>query len=344
MEHIERTFEYVRPSELVIGKADRGRMAEFSLTEIAEYGVLDILTPYFLMCEQIRIANDRGYPNFYKFMVKQVGPIILAMTTMEQNGIDIDLEYLESIASPVGTLAELIRESATQIAQTDAASKANDLLLQGTSYQSQGLFGQAEKPWLWNIRKSDHLQLLFVDVMGLQPLEMKDNGTASLNAKFQKVYRHTEEVSMYTDYQKLTKLKSAFADAIYKFLTTNPDMKHDKRLRPVFTTLEVLTGRSSTIMPSTQQLPQHGKKAKIIKQQFSVAKATHRIIGKADFSAHEVRVSGNISDDANIIRAVDAVNEAIHRYRVAGEKTLPDAKVYLDENGGLARSKLFCVF
>lgn len=335
LEHLERCMEYNRPADLVIAKADRSRMAEFSLDDIMRYGVIDVLTVYFIGLEQIRIAEARGYPNFEQFMRKQMGPMILAMTTLEHNGIPVDMEYLENIASPLGELANMIRESAQRIMETEAAKKANSLLLEETSYQKQGMFGTVKEPQLFNIRKTAHLQTMFFDVMGLEPISSKADGSGSLGKSFQNTYRHTTEVRLYTEYQKLNKLKTAFADAIYEYMETHMDMMDDKRLRPVFTYLDVLTGRSSTVKPSTQQIPTHGPKAKIIKGQFSVRKKRGRVLGKVDFSGHEVRVSGNLSDDEAICGVVDQVNEAQYRYRVADHDKLADAKVYMDENGDL---------
>ena len=315
LEHIERTMEYERPPELVIKKSDRGKMASFSMQEIADYGVIDVLTPLFIMFEQIAIAKNRGYPKFLTFMTRQMGVMIYVMTEMEHNGIAVDIEYLKEIASPIGPLAQRIRETANSLALTKAGQLANKMLLEKSSYQARGLFGRAKEPQLWNIRDNKHLQLLFFDILKLQPLAFKKDESGSLNAKFKKVYRHTPEVKVFTSYEKLMKLKSAFANAIYKYMINHPDMRHDHRLRPIFGYLGVLTGRSSTTSPSTQQIPTHGPDAKIIKKQFKVIK--YRVQLKSDYGAHEVRVSGNITKDPAICNAVDQVNAAFMKFRLA---------------------------
>lgn len=316
LEHMETCAEYVRPSDLVIRKADRARMREFSLEDICMYGVIDVVTPYFLMCEQIRVAEEREYPNFYTFVTHQIGRMIQAMTIMEHNGIAIDMEYLESIASPVGPLADQIREAVKEIEETKEAKKANQLVLKrNPNYQSKGLFGTANMK-VWNIRKDEHKRALFFDVCKLEPVSYQSDGeTGKLDAKFQKTYRHHPVVKKFTAYQKLSKLKNAFADSIYDFLQNDNDMKIDKRLRMTFVFLDILSGRSATRRPSTQQLPTHGKNAKIIKKQF-IARLK-RILGKTDFAAHEVRVSGNLSNDKAICATVDLINEKTLEFRIA---------------------------
>lgn len=244
LDHIERTFEYERPADLVIKKADRDKMASFSMRQIADYGIIDVLTPIFIMFEQIEIARNRGYPNFFRFITRQLGPMVYAMTEMEHNGIAIDLNYLKSIASPIGPLAERIRQTAKELAEMPSAQKANKQLLKDAAFQENGLFGKAVEPQLWSIRNKKHLQTLFFDILGLQPLNYLKDETGKLDKYFQKIYRYTVEVAKFTNYNKLTKLKSAFADSILKFMLNDPDMRHDVRLRPVFGYLFVLSGRS----------------------------------------------------------------------------------------------------
>lgn len=315
LEHMERCMEYDRPADLVIQKADRGKMATFSMKDIANYGVIDVLTPLYIMFEQIEIAKNREYPRFFTFITRQMGPMLYVMTEMEHNGIQVDFQYLKEIASPIGPLAEMIRNAAGELQKGEAAQKANKELLSRSSFQKKGLFGKAVEPQLWSIRDNKHLQLLFFEILGLEPLHFRKDETGKLNKLFQKVYRHTKEVKQFSKYQKLIKLKSAFADAIYKYMSTHPDMRRDHRLRPLFGFLGVLTGRSSTTSPSTQQIPTHGDDAKIIKKQFKVKKG--RILLKSDYSAHEVRVSGNITRDPAICGAVDAVNAAFTKFRMA---------------------------
>lgn len=315
LEFVERSMEYERPPELVIKKADRGKMASFSMQEIADYGIIDVLSPFYIMFEQIAIAKHRGYKGFFKFVTKQIGPMLLAMTVMEHNGISIDMAYLKDIASPIGPFSERIRATAKKLAESPAGMLANKALIEKSSYQKTGLFGEAREPQLWNIRDKKHLRMLFFEVLGLEPLAYGKDDLGKLDKRFKKVYRHTPEVKVFSEYEKLMKLKSAFANAIYKYMISNPDMMHDKRLRPIFAFLGVLTGRSSTTSPSTQQIPQHGPDAKIIKKQFRVKK--RRIILKSDYSAHEVRVSGNLSGDPAICGVVDQINASQMKYRLA---------------------------
>ena len=321
LEPIEARYGYIRPPELVIHKSDRGNMRSFSLMEIAEYGSIDVVSPFHLMREQIRVGEERGYGDFCNFITRQMGPMLIAMTVMEHNGIPIDKDYLLDLASPQGAMAVDIRAAADKLGATKAGRKVDRLLAEQENYSENGLFGKVAVPKLFSIRTAKHLQLLFFEVLGLEPTQKYDPENPpenfSVDAKFQKKHRHTKEIKLFTEYQKLMKLKSSFADAILKFLQKNPDMR-DGRLRPIFGFLKVVSGRSSTEKPSSQQLPKHGPRAKIIKKQFAVVKG--RLVGTTDFSAHEVRVSGNLSSDPAILKAVNGVNAALYEYRVASPK------------------------
>lgn len=343
LEHMEQCAEYVRPSDLVIKKSDRSRMREFSLPDICRYGVIDVLTPYFLMCEQVAAANARKYPNFFKFVTKQIGHMIYAMTVMEHNGIPINKGYLQQIASPVGPLADQIRSAVEDIKEMKQTKQANiEIAKDNPNWQSKGLFGSVTAPQIWDIRKKVHLRKLFFDVCNLEPLSFQKDGEGKLDARFQKTYRHHPVVKKFTEYQKLTKLKTAFADAIYGYLTEDPDMMSDERLRPFFTYLDVLTGRSSTVRPSTQQIPMHGKNAKIIKQQFETIKK--RVLGKTDYAAHEVRVSGNLSEDEAILNTVDTINDMTLKFRIAVGPDVEKTGATLKADGDIHVRNYFTFF
>lgn len=462
LERIEGRYGYVRPNELVIGKDDRAFMSKFSLEEISEYGCLDVVSPYYIMLEQLKIAKNRGYKNFKALTTKQIGSMIVAMTVMEHNGIPIDTDYLSEIASPQGDLTKDIKQVAEEIGNTKAAKKVNKKLAKQVNFSKQGLFEDIKTPKLFNMSTTEHLNMLFFDVLKLEALRQTKNGDNSMDAKFQNRHRHNPIIALYTKYQKITKLKGSFADAINTFMVTHPDMKYDKRLRPVFSFLNVLTGRScftgetpiyvfdergtvpikdivegdevicvdtkdryrldvkrvtkswrvgerklykvtygnktvkkelfctmkhpfllanytwvetkdlkkgmklfslsdpkgrmyceytvkcveelstkdnvydievednhnffangvcvhnSTAKPSTQQIPEHGPYAKIIKKQFKARKGN--VLIKADYSGHEVRVSGNIGEDPAICKTVDSVNAAIYEYRIASKE------------------------
>ncbi|MGD0511178.1 MAG: DNA polymerase, partial [Candidatus Micrarchaeaceae archaeon] len=109
-------------------------------------------------------------------------------------------------------------------------------------------------------------------------------------------------VSLYGDYQKLSKLKSTYVKGMYKKVSTNLDGATDDHLRADYEV--ITTGRLSSKNPNLQNLPSRGKLAKIIKRMFAAPKG-HLLI-RYDYSAHEVRVWAIIANDKVLAAAFKA--------------------------------------
>jgi DNA polymerase I-like protein with 3'-5' exonuclease and polymerase domains len=335
LEAIENRYGYDRPEDLIIAKSDRSNMSQFSIDEISDYGCIDVVSPLYLCFEQIRIAKDRDYPNFALFITQQMGKMLLVMTVMEHNGIPIDMDYLKSISSPHGSLQTMILESANEIYATEKALKLNKKYLEADGIQtdSEGYvssFAGKQRVQRFSLQKQEHLQDFFFGQLKLKPVNIRKDGGGSLNKAFQKMHRHVLEVAKYSNYQKLIKLKSAFATAIYDYMIKESD-NSDGRLRPQFHYRTVLTGRSSSSSPSSQQIPTHGKQAKIIKRQFCARPGY--VLNKNDMSGHEVRTSGNLGLDGALTGAVDSVNKVWYEYRTGST----DFAKKLEESGELER-------
>jgi hypothetical protein len=114
---------------------------------------------------------------------------------------------------------------------------------------------------------------------------------------------------------KITKLKSAFADAMYKRLMEDDDAKVDQRIRAFYSYILVVTGRSSCSKPNLQQIPQHGDLAKYIKRQFIAENG--KILIKTDYSAHEVKNWGVIANDRKLFEMFQQGFEARRDIRIA---------------------------
>ena len=335
LEAIENRYGYDRPNDLIIAKSDRSNMVQFSIEEISDYGCIDVVSPLYLFFEQVKIAKEREYPNFPLFITQQMGKMLLVMTVMEHNGIPIDMDYLKSISSPHGSLQTLITESANELYETPKALKLNKSYLEadGIKTDTQGYvvsFAGKQRVQRFSLQKQDHLQDFFFKELKLQPVNIRKDGGGSLNKAFQKRHRHELEVAKYSNYQKLIKLKSAFATAIYDYMVKASD-NSDGRLRPQFHYRTVLTGRSSSSSPSSQQIPTHGKQAKIIKRQFCARPGY--VLNKNDMSGHEVRTSGNLGLDTALTGAVDSVNQVWHEYRTGSSVFAKK----LEESGELER-------
>lgn len=326
LEAIENRYGYTRPEDLVISKSDRSRMAEFSLREIADYGCLDVLTIVHIFREQRRIAAKRGYKGFTTVVSHQIGAMLRVMSFMEARGVLVDINHLKQLASPVGPLADRINDVLKTFYAHPDVKKANKLLLKNKKNvaSGSGLFANKADPFIFKIGNDESLQALFFGVLGLEPLRQRANGGGSTDKKFQKKYKTNEIVGLFSKHSALIKLKSAFADGILETMNLSKDALTDGCIRPSYWFTSVLTGRSAATEPNIQQIPSRGEDSKLIKKIFIAHLGT--ILIKADFSAHEIRVLGNVAQDPMIIKAFKIANQANLDLRLAGDNFLEEAR------------------
>lgn len=250
LESIENRYGYYR-TDLAISKADRSNMAAKPLMDIANYGMIDVVTPFLIHEEQLRIAEKRGYNKFLLVVADQIGNMILVFSIMEHNGMPVDIAYLQTLQSEDSKLNQTVNNMLESFKESKAANRVNDRLLGDRNYQEDGMFGKVEKPWLFDINTQDHAQKLFIEELKLKPIHTGANGKASLDDKFQSKYKDVPEVAVMSQYSKAKKIKTGFSEALYSRLLTDPDAVKDGHIRSVYKYLQVVTGRSSCFVGDT---------------------------------------------------------------------------------------------
>lgn len=155
-----------------------------------------------------------------------------------------------------------------------------------------------EKDWLFDIGELKSQQLLFFDVLRLEPVSRRKDGGGTVAKEFQEMYESVPEVSYLTTYNKYKKLMSTYIEGMLSRLEADADSQLDGRLRASYGYRDVLTGRSSSRDPNFQNLPSRGSLAKTIKDQFVAGKG--EIYIKADYNAAEVRQWANVSGDVKL--------------------------------------------
>lgn len=302
---------YVRTA---MGKEDRANIFSTPFQAVAEYGGLDTVTTWRICVAQIAEARDRGedYSQFVKVITGQINSMIRAFTKMELTGIPIDRVYLAKEQSlSTGTLQKARVEFREKMYQeSDAVHEANRRLIEEEFGTDEDLFGRTDN-WIFDIDKIEHQQMLFFDVMGLEPVEYGKNGTPSTNKFFKERYAPkedgkfletaVEDVKNFVQYGEHKFLHNTFIKAIYKFLTTNSDMRVDNRLRSNYIYLPIVTGRAGSNEPSLQNIPSRSKLAQVVKRQFITKPGSLYI--KADFDAHEIRQWGVVSKEQRLADA-----------------------------------------
>lgn len=310
------------------GKKHRGSIATTDLTQaLIEYGTLDVVAPFAIHEQQIRIAEDIGHVKFKSLVMEQCSDLIHGFSKMSTTGSKLDVDYLFSLQSPSSPIEKVIQEMELGLLSTEAAQKANKLISKSKGIPEKTLFGNlpalagpakgtyaAMSTNVLNLRKNDHKHLLFFDVLQLDPVERGASGKGKLDKNFQKKYENVPEVKMYTALEKAKKLKNAFVKSFLKLLGTSEDLKSDHKIRPNYHYLKVVTGRTSASDPNLQQVPSHSELGKHIKRLF-VAPEGYLYL-KVDYRVHEVRGWGLISMDRGIAELFLAAKKLRDAYRL----------------------------
>lgn len=316
---VERYHGIQRPTTQ-IDKEDRSRMASYSLQQIFDYACWDVVTLLLLRRRQLDLSVHRlhAYSSkkaFHRTVVHQLGIMLKTYATMSYNGIQIDLNHLVTLSRKDGPFQKAMDEIYERLLSTEAGKKANEILLKKRGAAGGGLFNTSKSTRVIELTKSEHRAVLFFDVMGLEPLRTGKSGVGSTDSAFQKAYAgRNPEVELFRQFNGNLKLKTAFADSLLDIATHDADFQLDQRVRPGFGFTGVLTGRGSSYKPNAQQVPSRGPLSKQIKKSFVVKKGN--VMCAADFSAHEVRMSGIISKDKVICATFKAALDAIRKFRL----------------------------
>lgn len=305
-------------------KADRANMEASNLEDptVVEYMSLDCVVPFGIHLRQIERAQAEGYKKFKRLLLGQQSNNSHCMSVMEHKGTDIDLKYLKRQMKKDSELHGILQEAKDQLAASDGAREANKLLSEqrgatGSLFDDIAGMDEVAAVEIFNVDKPEHRQVLFQDVMHLEPVsgfgkKARPNGTdtMTLDKYWQSEHREVYEVSLYTRVNKVAKLIGSYIKAFHEKVTTSDDGKADGKLRPSYGFLYVKTGRGNSFKPSLQQTPTRSKEAKYVKRMFAVPFGTIKL--KSDYSANEVRFAANIAGDKamaepfNVARALRA--------------------------------------
>lgn len=288
---------------------------------LIHYCCLDVILPLYIMEQQIQRGIDTGYDKYVSVVSEQISDMLHVFSTLEHNGCPTDIDYLFYLKSKQSPLRQKLESLLEEFNNTKGAKKVNRLLSEKTGCPTVGLFGKTNEQ-LFNMRKEEHLQMLFFDVLKLKPISNTKKGGGKIDKKFQEVYKDIEEVGLFTKIAKLKKLMNAYVRAFIKQWGNDDDMRHDKRIRPFFQFLKVVTGRTSATKPSLHQIPSRSEDGKYIKRLFITEEG--RILIKVDFSAHEVRCWSLITGDKDIASVFDVGRKLRNRFKLAPNPKLAE--------------------
>lgn len=286
-------------------KENNANLVDQPLYDVAKYGVGDVVLNYGVFKCQIEEAKQQKYYRQFKNMqVHFYSHQIKLFADMEINGVLIDKEYLGVLTSPTQSpLLKYIDKLKEDFKSLEYVKQANARLCETQT----SIFGDI---WVFDLGKMEHKQLLFFDVMGLEPMSYgkapkgKSKGLPSLDKTFQKEYKDLyDEVKIFALLQRANQLYNLYAKSFNEIFIKNPDCA-DGRIRPSFFGTRTRTGRGSSAKPNLQQtVRDDGSELVDIVRRLFIS-APGNCIVKLDIMANEVRCWGSVSHDKNLHKTV----------------------------------------
>ena len=278
------------------------------------------------------------------------------LSTMEQHGSAIDLDYMISLTEPSSPLIAELKEVYKQLRSLKSVNAVNDELIRGVGIATRGgLFSRAtagvtkvaskSAGWLFSFNKPAHKKALFIEHLELEPLSFSEKtGEPTIDKAFLAKYAETyPEAKLGQTIQEIQKLLSTYVVGWIKLLRADPDSISDKHFRAGYRFFHDVTGRLASFKPNHQNIPSRGRLAKLIKRMFRAAKGEIQV--RADYSAHEVRMGGIAARDPKILKSFNAGLKLRQQLLVTiGEDEIKALEDKLKMEGDIHIQNVFTVF
>lgn len=295
-------------------KEHRATISDIELTkEVLEYGAMDTIAPFHIHLMQMERANmmkdidGSSFLNKFKKLVLGVySDTVHVQSQMMTMGVQADTDYIiKQFAQDTSDIEKERDNLIKELYSLPSVKQANKKILKNKSIDPEMslLSGISDKElWIFDITNTEHQRLLFFNILELKPITETSTGLPSLGKLFKNEYSKPGTNS----YHREVELFKAIGEAVkvrgyikgYYEKINDLDGKFDGRIRASYGFVMVVTGRSNSFNPSLQQVPTHGKYAKMVKRCFVASKG--KIIIKMDYSAHEIGCWCIISQDETL--------------------------------------------
>jgi DNA polymerase I len=250
-------------------------IASISIPLVAEYCGMDVWGTYRL--HSLLKAELAAAPKLLPLLQEIELPLEPILAEMEDRGINIDAEYLQ-------TLSVILAEDLAKIEAQTYALAGETFNLGSTKQLAQILFEKLE-----------------LDTKGIR--QTKSGYSTDVNT-LEKLQGKHEVVDLILQHRTFSKLKSTYVDAL-------PALIHPKtgRVHTDFNQAVTVTGRLSSSHPNLQNIPIRTEFSRQIRRAFIPAPGW--ILAAVDYSQIELRILAHLSQEPVLITAYNQ-NEDIH--------------------------------
>ena len=206
-------------------------------------------------------------------------PLSYTLASMEWAGVSIDRDYLSEIANAIDADLSVCEKQIYAIAgeefNINSPKKVGEILFEKLNLKTGG--------------------------------KTKTKAGYSTSAKvLEQLAEDNEIAGKILEHRHLSKLKSTYVDTLPELV-----VPYDNRIHTTFNQAATLTGRLSSSNPNLQNIPIRTQLGNKIRGAFVPADKTKSLIMSADYSQIELRLLAHISQDKNMIDAINS-NVDIH--------------------------------
>ena len=273
LSHLTTTFEQVA------GKGVKQKtFNQIELETAAHYAAEDAHVTYRLY--EVLNTKLQKYPELINILHNIEMPVARVLTMMEENGIELNLDFLDQLSVEFSNTIQDLENQITEIA------------------------GQP-----FNVSSPKQVGEILFDKLGLKGGKKTSTGQYSTSESVLEKIEHPI-TNLILEYRGLSKLKSTYTDGLLKQANNETHRVHTSYHQAL-----TATGRLSSTDPNLQNIPVREDIGRQIRKAFIAPKG--RVLLAADYSQIELRLMAHFSQDDAL---VDAFNHGqdVHR-RTAAE-------------------------
>ena len=306
-----------------------GRMLDAKLPRLLAYNGTDCYATVRLV-QWIKQRAGDYWPKLLRLAAKLMAPGQLALNQVELNGFAVDVELLQMLCSKHTPLQQHLADAEAWFHHYQPAKAVNAVLAKQFSRGMETLFGKV--PWVFSLRKQEHLIPLFIDALKLKPINTgkrlyQGKPAPKIDKKFLATYKDHEAIQHLKTYRDLDKLMSSYVKSILKFLRTKPDC-NDGRIRSNFLTTRTLTGRLASRGPNLQQIPRRSDEKDALQAKTTIKNMFCASPGwalvSADYMQGEVYLLAQVSRDKKFCALLWRIRKLMNEYERHPSKELAD--------------------
>ena len=286
LSHLTTTYEQVA------GKgAKQKTFNQIQLETAAHYAAEDAHVTYRLY--EVLSSKLQAHPELVNILHNIEVPVARVLTQMEENGIELDLAFLDQLGGEFSNTMQNLENQIMEIA--------------GESF---------------NVSSPKQVGEVLFEKLGLKGGKKTTTGQYSTSESVLEKIEHPI-AQLILEYRGLSKLKSTYTDGLCK--QANPDTH---RVHTSYHQALTATGRLSSTDPNLQNIPIRAEIGRQIRKAFVAPEG--RILLAADYSQIELRLMAHLSQDEALLDAF-IHGQDVHRRTAAEVLGIPLEEVTNDQ-------------